>query len=213
MPRFLLRIWLDDRPGALGSVASRIGAVRGDLVGIEVLERGGGRAIDELVIELPSDDLVDLMVKEIMEVDGVDVEDVRPVQGEPGDARVEALRLARRLVAKESRQGLLETLTSHLVTEFLAEWAAVIEVTGKRSVLSQGGHPSIEWLQAFVAGAGFAGSEGSSQPVPSDVAWALLERTGLALVVGREGRPYRQVERDQLEELAGIAGIRFAELT
>ena len=55
---FVVRVWIPDRPGALGQVASRIGAVRGDVAGIEILERGGGRAIDEIVVELPSPDLV-----------------------------------------------------------------------------------------------------------------------------------------------------------
>ena len=49
----LVRVWLPDRPGALGQVASRIGAVRGDLLAIDILERGGGQAIDELVVRLP----------------------------------------------------------------------------------------------------------------------------------------------------------------
>src|SRR5206468_11318017 len=86
----LLRVWLPDRPGALGAVASRIGAVRGDVVGIDILERGAGRAIDELVIELPSDQLLELLIEEISQVDGVDVEDVRPVATPLGDARLDA---------------------------------------------------------------------------------------------------------------------------
>lgn len=53
METFVIRLWLPDRPGALGQVASRIGAVRGDVVGIDILERGGGQAVDELVVELP----------------------------------------------------------------------------------------------------------------------------------------------------------------
>ena len=77
MATFVLRLWLPDRPGALGAVASRIGAVRGDLVGIDILERGAGQVIDELVVELPSDDLVSLLVSEVGQVDGVEVEDVR----------------------------------------------------------------------------------------------------------------------------------------
>jgi hypothetical protein len=36
MATFVVRVWVPDRPGALGSVASRIGAVRGDLVGIDI---------------------------------------------------------------------------------------------------------------------------------------------------------------------------------
>ena len=62
MPSFVIRIWLADRPGALGAVASRIGAVGGDLIAIDVLERGEGRAIDELTIDLPSEDLIPTML-------------------------------------------------------------------------------------------------------------------------------------------------------
>ena len=36
----VIRVWMPDRPGALGQVASRIGAVRGDVLGIEILEQG-----------------------------------------------------------------------------------------------------------------------------------------------------------------------------
>ena len=97
---FVVRVWLPDRPGALGAVASRIGAVRGDLVGIDILETGAGRAIDELVVSLPDEDLVPLLVKEMQEVEGVDVEDVRPVEGELPDARVAALESAAELLAQ-----------------------------------------------------------------------------------------------------------------
>jgi hypothetical protein len=47
-----MRIWLPDAPGVLGAVAAEIGAVRGNVVGLEVLEREAGVAIDELVVEL-----------------------------------------------------------------------------------------------------------------------------------------------------------------
>ena len=52
MATFLVRIELPDRPGALGAVASRIGAVRGDVVSIEIIRRQDGRAVDEFVVEL-----------------------------------------------------------------------------------------------------------------------------------------------------------------
>ena len=48
-----MRVWMPDRPGARGAVASRIGAAGGDVVGIEIIEQGAGRAIDELVVHLP----------------------------------------------------------------------------------------------------------------------------------------------------------------
>ena len=85
MPRYVLRLWLPDRPGALGQVASRIGSVHADVVGIEILERGGGRAVDDLVVALPSDDLVDLLVREVTQVEGVDVEWIQAVEGADHD--------------------------------------------------------------------------------------------------------------------------------
>src|SRR5207244_11582442 len=91
---YIVRMWVPDRPGALGAVASRIGAVRGDVVGIEILERGAGRAIDELVVQLPDASLLGLLINEISEVDGVDVEDVRPASHGIGDPRLDALETA-----------------------------------------------------------------------------------------------------------------------
>jgi len=80
---YVVRIRLPDRPGALGQVASRIGAVGGDIVAIDILERAGGRAIDEFVVELDGDHLVELLLVEIHEVDGVVVEGVRRADPEP----------------------------------------------------------------------------------------------------------------------------------
>jgi hypothetical protein len=84
--RYVVRISLLDRPGALGQVASRIGAVGGDIVAIDILQRADGDVIDEFVIELAGDHLVDLLRSEIHEVDGVRVEDVRRVDPEPAAA-------------------------------------------------------------------------------------------------------------------------------
>jgi len=75
-----VRVRLLDRPGALGLVASRIGAVGGDIVAIDILERAGGAAIDEFVIELAGDDLVDLLRREVHEVDGAEVQSVRVLE-------------------------------------------------------------------------------------------------------------------------------------
>ena len=86
MPRYVARVRLMDRPGALGQVASRIGAVGGDIVAIDIVDRSGGQAIDEFVIELPGEELVDLMRHEIHEVDGVEVTEVTRVDAEPAGA-------------------------------------------------------------------------------------------------------------------------------
>jgi ACT domain-containing protein len=76
MAGYIVRIALPDRPGALGLVASRIGAVGGDIVAIHILERQDGRAVDEFVVEI-AQELIDLLQSEIHEVDGVSVLEIR----------------------------------------------------------------------------------------------------------------------------------------
>ena len=78
MEPYLLRVRLPDRPGALGAVASRIGAVGGDIVSVDIVQRGDTEAIDEFIIELEGDHLLTLLLTEVHEVDGVDVEEIRP---------------------------------------------------------------------------------------------------------------------------------------
>jgi ACT domain-containing protein len=77
MAGYVVRIALPDRPGALGLVASRIGAVGGDIVAINILERDGGQAVDEFVVEIGGEHLVELLQNEIHEVDGVSVLEIR----------------------------------------------------------------------------------------------------------------------------------------
>ncbi len=76
---YLIRVSMPDRPGALGLVASRIGAVGGDIVALDILQRVEGSAIDEFVVELASPDLVALLRHEVAEVDGASVDEVRPL--------------------------------------------------------------------------------------------------------------------------------------
>ncbi len=194
---FVVRVWLPDRPGALGAVASRIGAVRGDLVGIDILERGAGRAIDELVVALPDEGLVPLLVKEMQEVEGVDVEDVRPVDGELPDARVAALESAAALLAQPDAEAVCAALVKEVCRDFEAEWAAVVDGALRAS---HGDVPSADWLTAFIAGADGTGVD--------EIASAALTSRA-TLVIGREGRPFRSRERRQLVALARIISWRL----
>jgi len=207
VPSFVVRVWLPDRPGALGAVASRIGAVRGDLTGIDILERGAGRAIDELVVTLPSADLIDLMLRELREVEGVDVEDIRPVAVPVPDPRLDALESAALLVEQTTAGDLVELLVEHASRDLEAAWAAVVDHVAVELLASTGEAPSSTWLAVFVAG-----SLASEAAGTDDVAWASFPHAPLALVLGRSGRPFRQRERAQLEALTRIADRRWAEL-
>jgi hypothetical protein len=211
MATYAVRVWLPDRPGALGAIASRIGAVRGDLIGIDILERGAGRAIDELIVELPGDDLVTLMVSEISQVDGVDVEDVRAAPDGVIDPRLDALETAAFLVERADPAVLLESLASHAFRDFGADWAAVVDLEAPKPIASVGTVPPSAWLGAFVAGAR-ASEAGHRDGGPADIAWAELPVASLVTVLGRSGRPFRTRERRQLAALARIADNRWVEL-
>ncbi|MDQ1404092.1 MAG: hypothetical protein QOG03_2408 [Actinomycetota bacterium] len=212
MATFVVRLWLPDRPGALGAVAGRIGAVRGDLTGIDILERGGGSAIDELVIELPDPSLVPLLLNELAEVDGVKVEDVRPAPEHLGDPRLDALLTAAVLVGQESTTALLSALVDHAGADFDADWVAVVAPEASSPLVTSGAPPPFAWLTAFLAGSRSAHESTGADAGPDDVAWAELEVAGLAVVLGRQGRPLRTRERRQLQALALIADARWSEL-
>lgn len=205
MPTYVVRVWVPDRPGALGQVASRVGAVHGDVVGIEILERGGGRAIDELVVTLPEEGLVDLLVAEMGQVDGVDVEDVRQVDPDRLDRQLAALESAARIVEARSRTELLDLLCANCIVDFEGDWAVVLDLEHTAAVASHGQPPEAAWLAAFLAGSRHLGDHGGEKVGPDDLAWAELERSSLAVAVGRRNRPYRYSERRQLAALARIA--------
>ncbi len=212
MATFVVRIWLPDRPGALGAVASRIGAVRGDLVGIDILERGAGMAIDELVVELSSEALVPLLLQELGEVDGVAVEEVRAIgSGGLPDPRVAALDTAALLTAQGSPAAVMIALATEAARDFEAGWVAVIDE--ERVVhASHGELPPAAWIAAFVAGGRSSRLVASGAAGPDDMAWVDLPAADLALVLARPGRPFRGRERRQLAALARIADLRWTEL-
>jgi hypothetical protein len=210
---YVLRVWLDDRPGALGQVASRVGAVGGDVVGIEILERGGGQAVDELVVELPAGDLGDLLIAELAQVDGVGVEALTPVTDAIRDPRLDALETAALLVGARTRPQALEELCVHAARTLGAAWAAVVDLDAPEIVSRQGEAPPLAWLVAFVRGSQSAARVSGGSAAASDVVWAPLPGAGMALVLGRDGQPYRARERHQAAALARIVDTRYRELT
>ena len=201
MQNFVVRVWLPDRPGALGQVASRVGAVHGDVVGIEILERGGGSAIDEITVSLPDASLVDLMVSEIRQVDGVAVEDVRPVAADRPEGAMAALAAAEAIVAAAPSQR-LQVAACALRTLLDADWAAVLAVPeGER--LGQCGEPvATEWLTAFLNGSEHLPVDGHAGP--ADLVWARLPRHSAALACGRADRVFHERERNEVRALARI---------
>jgi hypothetical protein len=199
----LVRVWLPDRPGALGLVASRIGSVGGDIVGIDVLERGEGIAVDEFAVELDSLDLLEMMAREIEEVDGASIEKFRVVGTFP-DPRLDALESAAVLCEATSVESLQEILVGHVRREFLADWTALVSAAG---VVACAGDtsPVADMLAALAAGMAASPRVADGTSGPEDLAAAVLPGHDVTLLVGRDGHPFRRRERYQLMALARIA--------
>ena len=199
-----MRVWLPDRPGALGQVASRIGAVRGDVVGIEILERGGGSAIDELVVSLPDDVSREQLLAEIALVEGVAVEDVRPIDRDRPDAGMAALTIAAVLV--ETTPDLrLEEFCHQLQVLVDGSWALAMRTCDGVTLVERGNPPDTNWLAAFFAGTRHLSAGDHGRAAPDDVVWAHLESPGVSVAAGRGDRPFHARERKQVALLARVA--------
>jgi hypothetical protein len=198
----VVRVWLPDRPGALGQVASRIGAVRGDVLGIEILETGGGRVIDELVVAIDDTKLVDLLVHEVGSVDGVSVEHVRAIDGDRVDPDLIALTVGAEL-AEAPPGDRLRVLCNGVMRVADAEWSAVVR--DGTLVESAGSVPDQAWLRAFLAGSVHLDRSNGGSSAPSDLVWAHLDRAGVAIAAGRRDRPVHERERVRVALLARVA--------
>jgi hypothetical protein len=203
---FVVRVWLPDRPGALGQVASRIGSVHGDVVGIEILERGGGSAIDELTVSLPDASLVDLLVQEIRQVDGVAVEDVRPVRSGRPDGGMAALTTAASVVAAPAGER-LHTACRELRLLLDADWAVAMCLDSPVAVAHDGAATELAWLSAFLAGSSHLDDDmtpAEGHHTPGDLVWTKVPNHAVALACGRAGRVFHARERDEFRLMGGI---------
>lgn len=212
MEHCIVRVWMPDRPGALGQVATAVGLVGGEITGIDILERGAGRAIDELAVDITTA-AIPVLIAELRRVDGVDVEDVRIADGTVHDPRSDALDLAAMLVGATERSALLEAVVTHGRRLLGGDWAALIRLGDGEMCASDGDAPDGRWLVAFVEGSRTSAQVAAGETGPEDVVWAPLPGTGLALVVGRQGARFRARERRQASALARITDSRLQDFS
>jgi hypothetical protein len=181
-------------------VASRIGSVGGDVVGIEIMERGAGIAVDDLVVALPDQNLLDQLRVQISEVDGVEVEGIRPLDSARGNRDLSVLDLAAALA--ERNADVFEVLVERLSAELSADWAVVVRLDPPLVMHARGDAPSALWLAGFLEGARHLVD---TDQTPTGVVWARMPDNGAALVIGRQDYPFRWRERGEVDGLAAIA--------
>jgi len=211
---YLLRLVVPDRPGILGAVATALGDAGIDIVSVDVLERGGGVAVDDIVVDLPAGRLPDGLITLAHAVPGVQVESLRPFAG-PLDTHRE-LELLEAL-ARAAEGTAVKLLAAELPRVFHSGWAVVLRGTAARPC---------EVLAASDAAPAFDGMTlpwlplSAPRLLPSEDDWlperwremavemmaAPFDGPGTAVVLGRSGGPaYRRSELLRLVHLSGIA--------
>ncbi len=196
----VVRVWMPDRPGALGQVASRIGAVRGDVLAIEILEQGADRVVDELTVSLPDDELISLLAAEVDAVDGVSVEDVRVVEADRIDPSLAALAAGAAMAEAEPGER-LDVLCGAAQRLIEADWTVVLR--DDEIVAQVGESPDIGWLVAFLAGSVHLSE--IDETLPGDLVWGHMVTTGLTVAAGRTSHTIHERERVRLSLLARLA--------
>ncbi|WP_318307691.1 amino acid-binding protein [Amycolatopsis solani] len=211
---FLIRVLLPDSPGTLGAVATALGTVGADILSVDVVERGTGVAVDDLVVELPSGRLPDALITAAESVEGVEVDAVRPYAGVLDTHR--ELELVEEIAA-QPKSG-LDILAEGVPRIVRAGWAMVVEhaETGAVRLASSSAAPEtpitdLPWLpleRATVLDGEEAWIPETWQELGTELAATPLGKPGKALLVARPGGPaFRAAEVARLAHLAGIVAV------
>lgn len=214
MVSFLIRVQLPDSPGTLGAVATALGTVGADILSVDVVERGGGLAIDDLVVELPSGRLPDALITAAESVEGVEVDAVRPYAGILDTHR--ELELVEEIAA-QPKAG-LDLLAEGVPKIIRAGWAVIVEYSesGSRRLASSSAAPEnpftdLPWLpleRATVLDGEDSWVPETWKELGTELAATPLGKPGKAMLVARPGGPnFRAAEVARLAHFAGIVAV------
>lgn len=207
---YLLRVQLPDRPGSLGSLALALGSVGADILSLDVVERGDGFAIDDIVVEVPSGALPDTLITAAESLHDVQVDSLRPYSGMLDTHR--ELELIDQVA--NARDDRLQVLVDGVPRVLRVGWSTVIDIPqGAYRVVGSQSAPSTQAAEApWMPLEKPAALDGEGDWVPelwrdmdTKLAAAPLGNTGKALLLGRPGGPdFRPSEVARLGYLAGI---------
>ncbi|AGL20139.1 amino acid-binding ACT domain-containing protein [Actinoplanes sp. N902-109] len=219
-----VRVTLPDRPGALGQVARTLGVAGADIVQVVVLERLGGRAVDDFTVVWPGAARVERLLAGLAAIPGVQVDGVWKAIGAPVSGGHDAELLAQ--VAANPQDG-LATLVDAVPGLLAADWAAAAVVpadwaarsAGFSAGLSTGSEPSVAYASwrapdplrlpevTPLRERPMTGPDGTKYAV------APFGRAGLVLVVARPedeelpGAAFHITEVDRIAQLVRAAAV------
>ncbi|CAM3116170.1 ACT domain-containing protein [Prescottella defluvii] len=208
---YLLRVQLPDRPGSLGALAVALGSAGADILSLDVVERGSGFAVDDLVVDVAAGSLPDTLITAAERLPDVRVDSIRPYAGILDTHR--ELELIDHVATAHSDR--LQVLVDGAPRVLRVGWSTVMDIGphGSFRVVGSPGAPETHagdapWMPLREATV----LDGTDEWVPqvwrdmdTTLAAAPLGDTGRVLLLGRPGGPeFRPSEVARLGYLAGI---------
>jgi hypothetical protein len=168
-----VRVTLPDRPGALGQVARTLGVAGADIVQVVVLERLGGRAVDDFTVVWPGASRVEGLLAGLAAIPGVQVDGVWRAIGAPVSGGHDAELLAQ--IAANPGDG-LATLVDAMPGLLAADWAAAAVVPA-------------DWAARSGTGVAAATPSDAGEPTAAYASWRAPAPLHLPEVTPLRARP------------------------
>jgi hypothetical protein len=181
-----VRVTLPDRPGALGQVARTLGVAGADIVQVVVLERLGGRAVDDFTVVWPGASRVERLLAGLAAIPGVQVDGIWKAIGAPVSGGHDAELLAQ--VAANPADG-LATLVDAVPALLAADWAAAAVVPADWAARSSAPRPPSGGPELHFG----------SEPATAYASWRAPDPLRLPEVTPLRARP-----------MTGLDGTRYA---
>jgi hypothetical protein len=201
-----LRLWVADRPGALGQVTRELGACGADIVQVSVLSREQGRALDEITVFLPEEHRRPALEAALHGLAGVSVAGVRP-SGEVPGAFPDLDLLGRIAADPRAALGLLADALPRILA---ADWALALGPEHGAAALARSWDAPVDAVLPDLPP-----RSGSITVGAAHYAGAPVGASGMRMVVCRIGEPsFHRFEVLRLARLtevtAAVAGSRLA---
>lgn len=202
-----MRVSLPDRPGSLGVVATALGAIKGDISALEVVEHRDGYVIDDFMVDLPPGTPVDSLVSACDALPGVEV---MWVSHHPeGWGLLSDIELLERMMAHPGRAA--ELLTAAAPPTFHGHWALLLDRTTSTVVVATELAPELVPSQFAALGElataridlladGWLPGWGETE-----IAVAPCDETLTVVVARRGGPPFLGSELARLKHLAALS--------